>query len=317
MVKNNLIINPKLKYSFFLLMHFLLFVSCKSKLYKTHSKIKRSTIQSLIQNLEDPKNDQIIVVAHRGDWRNAPENSLQAIQNCVNMGVDMVEIDIQKTKDGHLVLMHDKTINRTTNGKGRVKDFSLDSLKTFKLKDGLGMKTLHKIPTLEEALLLTKDKILVNLDKAYPLFEECYEILKKTNTLNQVILKGKKTRTQVEKEFGKYLDDVYFMPQIKLPNKDAKAIVDDYLENRTPIAFAFGVPQDTLKLIKYFDDIREKGSSVWVNSLWKRHNGGHDDEKAALNPSVYDWYIKNNIDIIQTDRPQLLLEYLRAKGLHK
>ena len=157
----------------------------------------------------------------------------------------------------------------------------------------------------------------MNLDKAYPLFEECYEILKKTNTLNQVILKGKKTRTQVEKEFGKYLDDVYFMPQIKLPNKDAKAIVDDYLENRTPVAFAFGVPQDTLKLIKYFDDIRKKGSSVWVNSLWKRHNAGHDDEKAVLNPSVYNWYIKNNIDIIQTDRPQLLLEYLRAKGLHK
>jgi hypothetical protein len=67
MVKNNLIINPKLKYSLFLIVHFLLFVSCKSKLYKMHSKIKRSTIQSLIQNLEDPKNDQIIVVAHRGE----------------------------------------------------------------------------------------------------------------------------------------------------------------------------------------------------------------------------------------------------------
>jgi len=115
-------------------LHFFLFVSCKSKLYKTPSIIKRSTIQSLIQNLEDSKNDQIIVVAHRGDWRNAPENSLQAIQNCVNMSVDMVEIDIQKIKDGHLVLMHDKTINRTTNGKGRVKDFSLDIKKLLNLK---------------------------------------------------------------------------------------------------------------------------------------------------------------------------------------
>lgn len=127
MISNSSIMHPKLKYSFFVIVHFFLFVSCKSKLYKTPSIIKRSTIQSLIQNLEDSKNDQIIVVAHRGDWRNAPENSLQAIQNCVNMSVDMVEIDIQKIKDGHLVLMHDKTINRTTNGKGRVKDFSLDS----------------------------------------------------------------------------------------------------------------------------------------------------------------------------------------------
>ena len=48
--------------------------------------------------------------------KNAPENSIQAIQNCIDMGVDMVEIDIRKTKDGHLVLMHDRTIDRTTNG---------------------------------------------------------------------------------------------------------------------------------------------------------------------------------------------------------
>ena len=107
------------------------------------------------------------------------------------------------------------------------------------------------------------------------------------------------------------------MPQVKLPNSKAKAIVDDYLENRTPIAFAFGIPQDTIQLIQYFEVIRKKGSSVWVNSLWRRHNGGHDDEKAALDPTVYDWYIENNIDIIQTDRPQLLIEYLRSKGLHK
>lgn len=187
----------------------------------------------------------------------------------------------------------------------------------MKLKDGLGKPTPHKIPTLEEAMLLAKDKILVNLDKSYTIFDECYAVLKKTNTLNQVIFKGEKTRVEVEKEYGKYLDKVYFMPQIKLPNPDAKAIVDDYLENRTPIAFAFGIPQDTIQLIQYFNVIREKGSSVWVNSLWKRHNGGHDDEKAALDPTVYDWYIQNDIDIIQTDRPQLLLEYLRSKGLHK
>ena len=278
---------------------------------------QQQNINDLIKNLENPRNKEIIVVAHRGDWRHAPENSLQAIQNCILMGVDMVEIDIQKTKDGHLVLMHDKTIDRTTNGKGRVSEMTLEKLKQFKLKDGLGKTTMHKIPTLEEAMLLAKDKILINLDKSYTIFDECFNVLEKTNTLHQVIFKGEKTRKQVEKDYGKYLDKVYFMPMVKLPNKKAKAIVDDYLENTPPIAFAFGVPQDTIQLINYFDEIRKKGSSVWVNSLWKRHNGGHDDEKAALDPTVYDWYIDNSIDIIQTDRPQLLLDYLRSKGLHQ
>jgi len=278
---------------------------------------KKPTIEALIHNLEDSENKEIIVVAHRGDWRNAPENSLQAIQYCIDMGVDMVEIDVRETKDGQLVLMHDNTIDRTTKKKGKVKDYTLEELQTFHLVDGLGMKTQHKIPSLEEALLLVKGKILVNLDKCYPVFEKCYEVIEKTNTFNQVILKGEKTRMEVEKEYGHYLDKVYFMPQIKLPKPDARTIVDDYLAYSPPIAFAFGVPQDTIQFIQYFDDIRAKGSSVWVNSLWKRHNGGHDDEKAALDPSVYDWYIENNINIIQTDRPQLLLDYLRKKGLHK
>jgi len=54
-----------------------------------------------------------------------------------------------------------------------------------------------------------------------------------------------------------------------------------------------------------FDDIRDKESSVWLNLLWERHN-----EKSALDPNVYDWYIDNNINIIQTYRPLLLLNYL-------
>lgn len=291
--------------------------TCKSQSENSQASVEIQAIEDLIQNLEDSENKEIIVVAHRGDWRNAPENSLQAIQNCIDMGVDMVEIDVRETKDGHLVLMHDNTIDRTTKKKGKVKDYTLEQLKTFHLVDGLGMKTPHKIPSLEEALLLAKDNILVNLDKCYPVFDKCYEVIERTNTFNQVILKGKKTRAEVEEEYGQYLDKVYFMPQIKLPDPNARAIVDDYLENRTPVAFAFGVPQDTIQFIQYFDDIRKKGSSVWVNSLWARHNGGHDDEKAALDPSVYDWYIKNNIDIIQTDRPLILLNYLRSKGLHK
>lgn len=281
------------------------------------SSEEKSTIQSLIQNLEDSQNKEIIVVAHRGDWRNAPENSLQAIKNCIEMGVDMVEIDIRETKDGQLVLMHDETVDRTTNGNGQVKKMTLAELKELRLVDGLGVVTAHQIPTLEEALLVAKGKILVNLDKSYKIFDKCYDIMEKTGTLDQVVIKGVKTRKEVESEFGAYLDKVYFMPILPMPYDHAKGVVDDYLDNQLPVAFEFVLPQDTIGLIDYFDDIRAKGASVWVNALWAHHNGGHDDEKAALDPTVYDWFIKNNIDIIQTDRPQLLLNYLRSKGLHE
>ena len=305
------------RFCFVLFLSIIIANACKQINKKSTTTDKKTSIDALIENLENSENKEIIVIAHRGDWRNAPENSLQAIKNCIDMGVDMVEIDIRKTKDGQLVLMHDETIDRTTTGKGYVKDWTLDSLKNLQLIDGLGIATAHKIPTLEEALLIAKGNILINLDKSYKIFDKCYDLMRKTGTLDQVIIKGVKTRQEVESEFGEYLDEVYLMPVVRLPNPKGKDIIDDYLENRLPIAFEFTIPQDTIGLIEYFDDIRAKGASVWVNALWERLNGGHDDEKAALNPSVYDWYIKNNVDMIQTDRPQLLLNYLRQKGLHE
>ena len=54
--------------------------------------------------------------------------------NCIDIGVDMVEIDLKRTKDGHLVVMHDKTINRTMSGKGLVEDYTLVRLKACVLK---------------------------------------------------------------------------------------------------------------------------------------------------------------------------------------
>lgn len=307
-----------LRYSFLLF----LFWGCDNNVtepgsVKPNLGAEKSSIQELIENLENSQNNEVIVVAHRGDWRNAPENSLQAIQNCIDMGLDMVEIDVRKTKDGHLVLMHDETLDRTTKASGLVSEWTLDSLRTLRLLDGLGVETAHNIPTLEEALLLCKDKILVNLDKSYELFDKCYEVAESTGTLQQVVIKGAKTRKEVETEFGEYLDKVYFMPIIRLPNPDARAIVDDYLTHLPPVAFEFTVSTDTISFIDYFDDIRKAGSSVWVNSLWPQHNGGHDDEKAALDQTVYQWFVDNHIDMIQTDRPALLLDFLRNNNLHK
>ncbi len=66
---------------------------------------------------------------------------LQAIQNCIDMGVDVIEIDLKKTKDGHLILMHDKKIDRTTTGKGYPADYTLEELRQFRLKSGTGHKT--------------------------------------------------------------------------------------------------------------------------------------------------------------------------------
>jgi hypothetical protein len=71
-----------------------------------------------------------------GDWRNDPENSLQSLKRAAVLGVDIVEMDLKRTKDGQLVLMHDKTLDRTTTGSGPVSDHTLGELQSLTLRAG-------------------------------------------------------------------------------------------------------------------------------------------------------------------------------------
>ncbi|KIL73261.1 Glycerophosphoryl diester phosphodiesterase [Bacillus badius] len=90
--------------------------------------------------------------AHRGAQVAAPENTLEAITQAGLLGYGFVEIDVQKTKDGQYILMHDKTVDRTTTGSGEVKDLTLEEIQSFDIEDKEGNVTDYKVPTLEEVL---------------------------------------------------------------------------------------------------------------------------------------------------------------------
>lgn len=262
---------------------------------------------------------ELLVVSHRGDWRNAPENSLQAIRNCIDMGVDMVEIDLKKTKDGHLVLMHDRLINRTMNGKGNAEDYTLAELKAMNLKNGAGCKTRHKIPTFEEVMLLCKGKIMVNVDKGYDYFKEAYAILEKTGTVDQCVMKASLPYDKVKAENGEVLDKMIFMPVVNLHKEGAEAIIDSYLEHMRPVAFELVFDNDSPEVQRLIKKVRDSGAKIFINTLWPELCGGHDDDRAVelrQPEESWGWVVNQGAKLIQTDRPALLLKYLEGKKLH-
>ncbi len=265
------------------------------------------------QKLYDKNGKEVLIVAHRGDWRYAPENSIAAIENAINLGVDVVELDIQKTKDDQLILMHDKTLDRTTTGKGKVSEWTLDSIKTLKLKNGIAIKTIHNVPTLEEALLTAKGKIMINLDKAYDVFDEVYALLEKTGTTDHIIMKGSAPVQKVKEQFGKYLDKVIYMPIVNLDKPNAQQIIEDFLKDMKPVAFELLFVKDSNPLPKQLVKTLQGKSLIWYNTLWDTMAGGHDDDMSLKDPDKgYGYLIKDlNARIIQTDRPQFLIEYLK------
>lgn len=261
----------------------------------------------------------VFVVAHRGDWRYAPENSVAAIEHSIAVGVDVVELDLQLTRDSVLIVMHDATLNRTTTGKGRVADWTLDSIRTLKLKNGCGIRTKHTVPTLEEALLAAKGRVLVNLDKADRYFDLVVPVLERTGTTRQIVMKGSKPADEVLALYGKYLDEVIYMPVVNLDSENAEELMQDYIADLKPAAYEllYAQAEDTAMPLRMRDTLRGR-ALIWYNTLWDTLCGGHDDDLSLEDPDAAFGYLIDMLGarIIQTDRAEHLLNYLRQRGLH-
>lgn len=135
------------------------------------------------------------IFAHRGYSGKYPENTMIAFKKALECGVDGIELDVQLTKDGEVVIIHDETIDRTTTGKGFVVDYTYEELEkfdaSFKFKD-LGF---NKIPTLREYFQLVKDYDIVTnvelktgINEYLGIEEKVWELIKEYNLEKKVII---------------------------------------------------------------------------------------------------------------------------------
>ncbi len=241
------------------------------------------------------------VAAHRGAHLEQPENSIAAIEEAIRQGASVVEVDVRATKDGVLVLMHDKTVNRTTTGRGEVAKQTYAELQQLHLrKKANGEASDHVIPTLSEALRVAKGKILVDLDFK----EDRKEFIKKTYALVE--------QEGMEDQVLFFLYDYRAMPKIYKLNptitlfprarsmKDLAAILKMKLTSIVHLDESF---IDTEKL----NALRQQGIYFWMNSL-----GEYDDKAEQEGNKAYRSFLEKYpfVRLIQTDHPSLWREVL-------
>ncbi|WP_408008555.1 glycerophosphodiester phosphodiesterase family protein [Pseudalkalibacillus sp. A8] len=134
-----------------------------------------------------------IVAAHRGVPSLAPENTMAGYRLAYDLEADMIETDLHRTKDGHLIIMHDYTVDRTTDGTGAVKDMTLEEIKKLDAGIKYGEEFAGEpVPTFKEFLQEFKGKdvvLLVEL-KAYDLEEQVIEEIKEEGMMNQVVIQN-------------------------------------------------------------------------------------------------------------------------------
>ena len=117
------------------------------------------------------------IIGHRGGAKGFPENTLVSFQKAVELGADGVEFDVQLTKDGEVVVIHDELIDRTMNGSGLVKDHTLQELRQMNAGEFFSPDFKEqKIPTLAEVLEIVQDLSVINIELKnylpYPELEE-------------------------------------------------------------------------------------------------------------------------------------------------
>ncbi len=135
-----------------------------------------------------------ILLAHRGDLAHAPENTLPSFSQAIQKGADGVELDAKLTVDGHVIVIHDETVDRTTNGKGKVASFTLEDIRRLDAGTWFGAKFAGtQVPLLEEVFETVGKNRLINIELTNyfsprdGLVKKVCELIKRHNNAGQII----------------------------------------------------------------------------------------------------------------------------------
>ena len=263
----------------------------------------------------------MLVAGHRGARRIRPENTLTTFRYAIDLGVDMVETDVRQTKDGHLVLMHDARVDRTTDGSGYVRDFTLADFRRLNAAAHDASFAPERPPLLEELLelLAAHPTMLLNLElKEYPHVEgetrafdtadRSLELVERYGLGGRVILNsfsGQLLR-RMQSAYGRryplhgYIPYFYLGPEPGDPDQylDVACLFHAELVDGKERALPGEVcPQS------WFDEAIAKGIEPWVGA------GVRTKEDLALS-------FERGARLVTTDDPESTLRYLREMGHH-
>ena len=257
----------------------------------------------------------VTIVAHRGCWEGTSENTLDAISACIAFGIDMVELDVRRTSDGALVLMHDDTVDRTTDGLGLISDMTLDQVRALRVRLGKGGPTTaftaRRVPTLSEALDLSKDRILINIDAKGDVLAQVQDMVRERGMERQVLFKSGAPAADVLAAPW-WSSGMAYHPNIRpeLLGPDPAATIAGFAPLR-PVGYEINV--QTIAAAKPLAEVLQASCArLWVNSL--NTAKGRFDDQALVDPdAVWGGMIAAGVNAIQTDHPVALRAFLAVR----
>src|SRR5215831_2061098 len=230
----------------------------------------------------------VVAIAHRGEHLHHPENTIPAFEEAIRLGADFIEVDVQTTADGKLVLSHDGTVDRCTNGTGKVSEMTFEQMEAL----DAGIKTSAefagtRIPTFDQVLDLARGKIGVYVDVKNASAKDLVTHIDGHGMTDHVVIYcGLNLAKQIQE----------LNPKLKvMPESNTVEHSKVLIEQLHPKVIAFGARDFTPEIIGV---VKEAHAEIYVDRM------GLTDA-----PEGWQSAIDAGADGIQTDRPGPLVEY--------
>ena len=280
----------KIKYIFILFTALIALFSCENGLKSEKYSINISSEEDLFDLL---KNEQYpLISAHRGGSAEGfPENAIETFERATTYGPSIIETDIAMTKDSVLVLMHDDQLDRTTTGSGWVKDYTFSELQQFQLKDYKNKTTSYTIPTLEQALVWGKNKVIFTLDikRGVP-YERVVEMVNKTNSqANSILITYNANQARALHKIDKTL----WLSVSANSKADIKRLEDYKVDVNRVVAFV-GTAEPSKTTIDY---MKSRNIPMILGTL-----GNLDKRVKTVGDQIYEEFFTKGITILSADR---------------
>jgi glycerophosphoryl diester phosphodiesterase len=242
------------------------------------------------------QNRQVVAISHRGEHLKRPENTIPAFEEAIRVGADFIEVDVQTTSDGKLVLSHDNTVDRCTDGKGEVARMTFDQIEALDAGIKRGSEFAGtKVPTFDQALDLARGKIGIYVDVKNASARDLVTHIDGHAMTDRVVIYCK---LDLAKQILELNARLKVMPESRNVEN-----VHVLVEQLHPKVIAFGASDFMPDIIRV---TKEAGAEIYVDRM------GATDA-----PEGWQSAIDAGADGIQTDRPGPLVEYLRQKGYKK
>ena len=258
------------------------------------------------------------LVAHRGVCgANVPCNTITAYQVALDLGADVVEIDVSKSRDGVFYVFHPGMENAFIGINKYLSELDSAEIDSLVLLNQDNVKTSYKIPRLCEVLALLKDKVYINVDKFWTDVEGISREIRAAGVEKQVIVKTY-TDEKALREVKRYASDFMFIPLVRREDSITDTELFDGI-NLVGVEVLFDKESDPCASDEYIKKMHDRGLLLWSNSIIYNEadviSAHHtDDISLSKSPELgWGWLIDKGFDFIQTDWLYMVQRYIQGR----